>query len=165
MALLAETPPLDLYDPDWVIHTRSEERPAAWVGAQARVDGNLLCDGCRVDGSVSRSLISPGVYVAPGAVVRDSIVMNDSIVEAGAVVDRAIVDKQVTIGAGAHVGQGDDHTPNQRVPQRLNTGITLVGKRTCLPPRLKIGRNVEIGPGLGAQAFPAHTIPSGASIL
>ena len=34
MALLAETPALDLYDHDWVIHTRSEERPAALLGAE-----------------------------------------------------------------------------------------------------------------------------------
>jgi glucose-1-phosphate adenylyltransferase len=66
MALLAETPALDLYDPNWVIHTRSEERPAALLGETARVDGNLLCDGCRVEGTVARSIISPGVYVAPG---------------------------------------------------------------------------------------------------
>ena len=165
MALLAETPPLDLYDPEWVIHTRSEERPAAFVGAGARVDGNLLCDGCRVDGSVSRSVISPGVYVAPNAVVRDSIVMNDSVIAAGAVVERAIIDKQVTVGARAYVGYGDDHTPNQHMPQRLNTGISLIGKRTCVPPNIKIGRNVEIGPDLQANAFPAHTIPSGTSIM
>jgi glucose-1-phosphate adenylyltransferase len=164
MALLAETPPLDLYDPEWVIHTRSEERPAAFVGAGARVDGNLLCDGCRVDGSVSRSVISPGVYVAPNAVVRDSIVMNDSVIAAGAVVERAIIDKQVTVGARAYVGYGDDHTPNQHMPQRLNTGISLIGKRTCVPPNIKIGRNVAIGPDLQANAFPAHSVPSGTSI-
>ena len=34
MALLVETPPLDLYDPEWVIHTKSEERPAAEIGAE-----------------------------------------------------------------------------------------------------------------------------------
>src|SRR5581483_5522920 len=57
MALLGDTPALDLYDPEWVIHTRSEERPAVYVGSEARVDGNLLCDGCRIDGTVTRSII------------------------------------------------------------------------------------------------------------
>src|SRR5581483_10143577 len=87
MALLGETPALDLYDPDWVIHTRSEERPAVYVGAEARVDGNLLTDGCRIDGTVTRSVIGPGVYVAPGAIVRDAILMKDSHVGEGAIVD------------------------------------------------------------------------------
>ena len=39
MALLAETPALDLYDPDWPIYTRSEERPAVLLGAEARATG------------------------------------------------------------------------------------------------------------------------------
>ena len=106
MALLAETPALDLYDPDWLIHTRSEERPAVLLGAEARAEGNLLCDGCRIEGTVIRSIISPGVYVAPGASVRDSIVMTDAVIEAGAEVDRAILDKRVLRGSRGQGGLG-----------------------------------------------------------
>ena len=71
MALLVETPALDLYDLEWLIHTRSEERPAVEIGTAARAEGNLLCDGCRIYGQVSRSIISPGVVVEEGAIVRD----------------------------------------------------------------------------------------------
>jgi glucose-1-phosphate adenylyltransferase len=165
MALLGETPALDLYDPAWVIHTRSEERPAVYVGADARVDGNLLCDGCRIDGTVTRSVIGPGVYIAPGAVVRDSILMKDSFVGEGAVVDRVITDKRVVIGAGAHIGDTDDNTPNQVSPTRLNTGITVIGKRTQIPARLHIGRNVEINMNLPASIFPKEGVKSGETIM
>jgi len=164
MALLAETPMLDLYDPGWIIHTRSQERAAAFIGAQARVDGNLLCDGCRIEGAVSRSVISPGVHVAAGAVVHDSIIMNDSFIGEGAMLDRAIVDKQVMIGAGARIGNSDDNRPNQRAPQRLNTGITLIGKRARIPAGLQIGRNVEIGPEIREDDLPVDGVPSGATI-
>ena len=146
VALLSETPALDLYDQDWVIHTRSEERPAAWMGSEARVEGNLLCDGCRIEGTVVRSIISPGVYVAPGATVRDAIVMNDTVIESGASVDRTILDKRVRIGEGATVGWGDDNTPNRRWPDRLNTGLTLVGKGAIVPPAARLGRNVVVCP-------------------
>ena len=98
------------------------------MGAEARAQGNLLCDGCRIEGTVIRSIISPGVYVAPGATVRDSIVMTDAVIEAGAEVDRAILDKRVLVAAGAKVGWGEDNTPNSKWPERLNTGLTLVGK-------------------------------------
>ena len=37
MGLLDDPPDFDLYDYDWVIHTRSEERPPAKVGAEAKV--------------------------------------------------------------------------------------------------------------------------------
>ncbi len=164
-ALLAELPPLDLYDPEWVIHTQSQERPAVRVGTEARIDGNLLCDGCQIEGTVFRSIISPGVYVSPGAVVRDSIVMTDTIIGEGAVLDRVVVDKKVVIGKNACVGEGDDNTPNQRAPERLNTGITIIGKRTHIPPGLHIGRNVEIGHHLSESSFPKDKIESGATII
>lgn len=166
MSLLAEDPALDLYDSHWVVHTRSEDRAPAWVGLQAKVDGNLLSNGCRVEGVVERSVISPGVHVAEGAVVRDSIIFNDTIIEAGAVVDRCIIDKQVRVGAGAHVGHGDDNTANQELPECLNTGITLIGKGSVVPEGVSLGRNVSVHPFSAASAFDgfAGGVPSGASV-
>ncbi|MFQ5596324.1 MAG: glucose-1-phosphate adenylyltransferase family protein, partial [Anaerolineae bacterium] len=146
LALLAETPALDLYDPEWIIHTKSEERPPALIGADAQADGNLLSDGCRVDGHVVRSVLSPGVYVDAGAVVRDSVILTDTEIGAGAVVDRAIVDKNVIIGDEAQVGAGDDNTPNRKMPNLLNTGLTLVGKGAAIPAGAIIGRNCVIQP-------------------
>lgn len=153
MSLLAENPALDLYDPEWVVHTRSEERAPAKIGRSAQVSGNLLSNGCRVDGTVERSVLSPGVHVAEGAIVRDSIILNDTIVEAGAVVDRCIVDKAVVIGRGAQVGEGDDNTPNTNLPEAINTGLTLVGKGSVIPEGLVIGRNVVVHPNSADKAF------------
>ncbi len=144
MSLLAENPALDLYDRDWVVHTRSEERAPAKIGAKAQVNGNLLSNGCRVDGVVERSVLSPGVYVAEGATVRDSVILSNTTIAPGAVVDRCIVDKDVRVGAGVLLGDGDDNTPNQSKPQEINTGITLVGKGSVIPDGLVVGRNVVI---------------------
>lgn len=164
MGLLGETPALDLYDPEWVIHTRSEERPAVKIGAEARVEGNLLCDGCRIDGTVIRSVIAPGVYIAAGAVVRDCLLMTDTLIGANAVLDHVITDKRVMIGEGAHLGDDHDTTPNQQAPQRLNTGITVIGKRTRIPAGISVGRNVEIYPDLPASIFPAQGVKSGETV-
>jgi glucose-1-phosphate adenylyltransferase len=165
MALLVETPPLDLYDPEWVIHTRSEERPAAEIGAEARVEGSLLCDGCRVSGQVARSVIAPGVVIAEGAVVRDSILLTDTVVEAGAVIDHCILDKEAVVGAGALVGDGDDNTPNQATPDRLNTGLTLIGRRARIPAGVTIGRNVVVRSRVAESAFKGeNTVASGKTV-
>ena len=153
MALLAETPALDLYDPEWVVHTQSAERPPVQIGASARVDGNLLCDGCQVEGTVVRSLIAPGVYVSPGAVVRDSIVLSDAWIGPEAIVDRCIIDKEVRVGAGALLGDGEDNTPNRDAPDRMNTGLTLVGKRAQVPAGAHVGRNVMLRPRTSEEAF------------
>ena len=145
MRLLDDDPDLDLYDQDWVIHTRSEERAPAKVGPTAQVHKSLISHGCVIAGTVVNSVLSPGVRVDVGAVVRDSIVMFDAVIRSGAVVDRAILDKEVVVGQGAIVGDGPlDDRPNKQEPGRLNTGITVVGKRAVVPRGVRIGRNVKV---------------------
>ena len=100
LALLEDNAELDLYDKDWVIHTRSEERAPAKVGPTAQVHRSLISHGCVINGTVVNSVLSPGVRVDVGAVVRDSIVMFDCVIRSGAVVDRAILDKEVVVGPG-----------------------------------------------------------------
>ncbi len=165
MALIAETPALDLDDPEWIIHTRSEERPPVLMGADAVVEGSLACDGAIIEGRVERSVISPGVYVAPGAVVRDSILLIDAYVGEGATLDKVIVDKKAHIGAGAQVGVDDEaNRPNVNMPDVLNTGLTLVGKQARVPAGTVIGRNCVIRPYTPEDKFPESSIPSGSSI-
>ncbi len=153
MSLLAEDPALDLYDTQWVIHTRSMERAPVRVGASAKVDGNLLSNGCRVDGVVERSILSPGVHVSEGASVVNSIILHDTVIEPGAVVDSCIVDKNCVIGSEAQVGTGDDNSPNKLMPSELNTGLTLVGRDSQVPAKLQVGRNVTIHAGSGSDVF------------
>jgi glucose-1-phosphate adenylyltransferase len=111
------------------------------------------------------SVLSPGVVVDVGAVVRDSIVLFDSIIRPSAVVDRAILDKEVAVGPGAIVGEGTDFdVVNRREPGRLNTGITVVGKRAVIPRGVRIGRNVLIGEGVRAADFVSRVIRSGSTV-
>ncbi len=164
MELLSDQPAFDLYDPSWVIHTRSEERPPAHVRSAARITSSLISHGCIIKGVVERSVLSPGVVVEEGAIVRDFIVLFDSIIGAGSVIDRAILDKEVVVGKNCQIGYGDDMTPNKLEPTRLDTGITLVGKRAHLPDNVKVGRNCKIGTDLRPEDFPSDTILSGETV-
>jgi glucose-1-phosphate adenylyltransferase len=165
MHLLDDDPDLDLYDKDWVIHTRSEERAPAKVGPTAQVHKSLISHGCEIAGTVVNSILSPGVRVDVGAVVRDSIVMFDSVIRAGAVVDRAILDKEVVIGQGAIVGEGPfDDRPNKQEPGRLNTGITVIGKRAVVPRGVRIGRNVKVAADVRSSDFTGRVVRSGESV-
>ena len=165
LALLSDAPELDLYDREWIIHTRSEERAPAKIGATAQVHRSLISHGCVINGSVVNSVLSPGVVVDVGAVVRDSIILFDSVVRPGAVVDRAILDKEVAVGPGAIVGEGTDYDAvNRREPGRLNTGITVVGKRAVIPRGVRIGRNVLIGEGTKAADFVSRVVRSGSTV-
>ena len=165
MALLEDAPELDLYDRDWLIHTRSEERAPARVGSTAQVHRSLISHGCVINGMVVNSVLSPGVRVEVGAVVRDSIIMFDTVIRSGAVVDRAILDKEVVVGPGAIVGDGPDFTtPNRQEPNRLNTGITVVGKRAVIPRGVRIGRNVKIAGDVRTTDFATRVVKTGATV-
>lgn len=156
---------LNLYDPNWVIHTRSEERAPAKIGPQAAMSQSMVCNGCTIRGTVERSVLSPGVYVSPGAIVRDSVIMTDTWIGPGAVLDKVIVDKQVVIGAGAVIGYGDDlTTPNEKQPDKVNTGISVIGKGARIPAGCKIGRNVVIGAERTEEEFPSLDIRTGMTV-
>ena len=140
----------------------AEERAPVNIRTGATVLHSLISDGCVIEGAVEYSVLSPGVHVERGAVVRNSIIMTDSVIRAGAMVDRSIVDKQVEIGSGTHVGMGADYTPS-RVAD-LSSGITLVGKNALVPANAKIGRNVIIASDVRPNDFITLNIPSGSVI-
>ena len=158
LALLKPDPALDLYTEDWPIHTRSEERPAAKIGPQAKIVSSMVSNGCIVRGLVVNSLLSPGVYVSPGAVVQDSIVMNDVWIGPGTRLDKAIVDKGVIIGAGAVVGEGDATIANAQLPDKLTNGISVIGKSAHIPDGTQIGCNVLINSRTTVDDFPENGI-------
>ncbi len=164
LALLAEEPELDLYDPSWVIHTRSEERAPSKCAGSGSVHNSLISNGCVIYGTVINSVLSPGVRVEHGAVVRDSVIMNDTVIRRGAEVDRCVLDKEIEVGENARVGVGDDNPPNQLEPGNIHTGITIVGKRAHIPAGTTIGRNCRIDANVTPDSFKASEIPSGATV-
>lgn len=163
MDLLADTPRLNLYDPEWVIYTRSEELPPARLGMDSRIDRSLVASGCRVDGTVENSILFPGVRVDAGAVVRNSIIMNGSRIGAESVVDRAVIDKWVTIGAMAQIGSGDGDpcaaAPNVDNSTFVRDGLTVVGREAEIPPACRVGRHTVIEPGASPEDFESQSTP------
>jgi len=158
MDLLVDEPRLDLLDREWIIHTRSEERPPVNVRSGATVAHSLITDGCIIEGTVEHSVLSPGVTVLPGAIVRHSIVMTDAVIEEGAIVDHAILDKRVRVGAGAYIGWGDE------APNGPHGGITVAGKNTSIPAETRVGRDCVIATDLGADDFEVQQISDGTMV-
>jgi len=158
LELLAPEPRFQLADQRWPILTRDEERPPVLMREGARVEDSLIANGCRVAGSVRRSILFPGVTVESGAEIVESVVMSDVVVEPGARVDRAILDKYVRVGEGAVVGHGE--IGGGRESEWLE-GLTLVGKDAVIPAGARAGRSVVIGVGGGPPDFEAGEIAPG----
>jgi len=163
MDLLGPEPPL-LFNIDWPIHTKEELKPPAIFSETASVVNSLISSGCVIEGRVEHSILSPGVKVAEGAVVKDSVILCDSVVGPYTIIDYSILDKEVVVGAGCHLGCGDNFQINRREPKVANTGITLVGKRANIPSGVKVGRNCIIYYGVLEGDFPSSQLLSGETI-
>ena len=158
LELLAPEPRMVLYDARWPILTRDEERPPVLLLDHATLEDSLVANGCRVSGTVRRSVLFPGVRVEEDAEVVDSVVMADTIVKRGAKVDRAILDKYVRVGEHAVVGFGDAPCGGELA---WLDGIALVGKDAVIPEGVRIGRASVVGIGAGREDFAAEELAAG----
>ena len=135
---------LDLYDNKWKIYTKSEDLPPVKVGEKANITTSLVSNGCHIEGSVTESVLSPGVVVGEGSIVKHSVILNDVIIGKNCKIENTIIDKETVIGDNSVIGVGDDYTPNKDNPKVLSSGLNVIGKKLILPEGLVVERNVRV---------------------
>jgi glucose-1-phosphate adenylyltransferase len=158
LELLEDRPPVELADPDWIVHTVSLDLPPVRLGSAASLARSIAANGARIDGRIERSVIFPGVVIERGATVVDSILMHGTHVGRDARLTRVIADKGVQVGPGSRIGgpagePGEKLTPNRICPDHLSSGLTLLGKSAHLPEAIAIGRNCRIDPDVTCAEF------------
>jgi glucose-1-phosphate adenylyltransferase len=149
--LLNVPPPVDLNDRSWIIHTRTEERPPAFISKGTVIEDSLVTDGCWIEegAKIVRSVLSPGVRVGAGAYINESVVLTDTTIEADARIEHSVIDKRVLVCKGALVGsyqQGE--TPL----------IAMIGKNTTIPANMVIESGAVIGPDVIESDYPNQEV-------
>ena len=113
MDLVSVSPLLNLYDPDWPIHTyHGPFPPAKTVFDESNGEfrkgtalESIISGGCIISGGeVKRSLVSPDVRVDSFATVEESILLEGVRVGEGARVKKTIIDKHSEIPPGMEIG-------------------------------------------------------------
>jgi len=165
MGLLKKIPRLELFGGRWNILTKSEDRPPLYISRSAELSKTLVSDGCRIEGAVHSSVLSPGVIVEKGARVENSIVFHDCIIAGGAVVKNSILDKEVRVGKGAVVGGEEVGICNELQPEYINFGISIIGKRTRIWRRMKIGSNCVVAGSPYSGYIPKGNVEDGKSLI
>ncbi len=152
--LLSPSPPLKLYDRNWVIYTRTEERAPARIPGNAHVYASMICNGSLIEENahIESSVLSPGVIVRPGAVVRESIILTDTVIESGAVIERAVLDKRVHVERNARIGWG---VADQ------NIKIAVVGKNSTVPEGYVVEPGAEIMTDVVASDYDETVVRDG----
>ena len=91
---------LDSRNRQWKIYSRNLISPPNFFTENAQVSDSLIVDGCFIDGSVKRSIVSTDAQVRKGAQVEESIIMS------GAVIGHDVVLKRVIVGENAVIADG-----------------------------------------------------------
>jgi len=114
-------------------------RPSPYFGRLSNVRESLISPGCVVEGTVIRSVLSPGVYVAPRARVENCILFHDCQVHEGVVLHGVVSDKDVEFEPFCRVGEEglDLSDPDLRK-------LTLVGKGAHFIQGVQVGAGKEI---------------------
>ena len=110
MALLKATPPIDLYQDNWLIRTYTGQHPPARTvpgssGTEGICINSIVANGVIIaGGSAQHSILFAGVYLADEAIVQNSLLFQGVHIGEGAQIKNAIVDKFVKIPAGETIG-------------------------------------------------------------
>ncbi len=164
MELIETLPHFNLYEDFWKIYTNNESQLPQYTGKNADIKTSIISEGSSILGKVHHSVISTSVIIEEGAEVRDSIIMEHCIIRKGCVIDRCIIDQDTEIGENVTMGVGDD-VPNEDKPKIYNTGITVVGNNTVVPPNVTIGKNCVIYGKTTAEDYPEGRLESGKSVV
>ena len=161
MDLVSVDPMLNMYDQHWPIRTYQENCPPPKFvfggedeGRVGMATDSIICPGCIVSGGrVERSVVGLHCRVNSFANVSDSILFDNVEVGRHAQVRRAIIDKGVTIPAGARIGH-DLRADAQRGFTVTDSGIVVIGKGDVIT-RIKSEQNGEASvpaPHLGQKS-------------
>ena len=128
MDLVGIDPLFNLYGERWPLRTYQRPLPPSKCVLGGRTLDSIVCDGCIISGgTVSNSILSPGVIVERDAIVEQSVIFDDVIIEPGARVRRAIVDKESRIRAGTSIGY-DQEADKRKGCTISDNGIVVVPK-------------------------------------
>lgn len=140
MDLVSIHPIFNLYNDRWPIHTTSGMSlpPAKFVhGSHGRTGtavDSIVSPGCIISGAtVSHSVLSPNVVVRSFSDIDSSILLDGVKVGRSCIVRRAIIDKDVTLPEGTHIGIDHD-ADRARGFTVTDSGIVVVGKGTVVTP-------------------------------
>jgi len=110
MDLRSVSPELNLYNRQWPLRTAGYfDAPAKFVfdeeGRRGMATDSIIAGSSIISGAiVKRSVLGRGVKVHTGAVIEDSVLFDNCDIGRHAKICRAILDKNVKIPEGTHVG-------------------------------------------------------------
>lgn len=144
--------------------SKNHERSPSVFGARAEVSESFISQGCRIEGRVYRSVLSPGVIVEKGAEVIDSVLFHDTHVGEGTSIRRTLTDKGVTIGRNVRFESRPGDPPNTEFPEHLRSGLILAGNHCQIPNNARLNGNCLVYPNVSRSDWKSLELSPGETL-
>lgn len=93
----------ELFDPKWKVYTQNSTCSPQYIAASADVESSIINDGCIIEGTVKKSVISTQVKIGKNSSVVESVIMPGAVIEENAKVFRAIVMSDTVIKSNTEI--------------------------------------------------------------
>ncbi len=87
----------NLFKDTWTIHTKTNDSPPAFYGADAEVSHCLIANGCQIEGKLTNCVLGRGVVVQKGCNIKNSILLPEAYFSENCNIDYAVIDKWVRV--------------------------------------------------------------------
>ena len=101
LALVNKEVRQDLFGGNHPVYTKVRDRVPTFYGEDCCIENCSVADGCMLGGTVKNSVLFRQVTVHPSAVVESCVIMNDAVIAENCELRYVIMDKDVTVRAGA----------------------------------------------------------------
>jgi len=137
------------------IQSRIEIERYANLGRFANISNAYISDGCDINGTVTNSIIFPGVVIGEKSIVRDSIILPHVRIGDGSTVVRTVIDERtepaetgLNVGHRCRVGSEEENIRNSDYSRTISRGITLIGRNARIQDGSNIGGACYVAPGV-----------------
>ncbi|MDD5019621.1 MAG: glucose-1-phosphate adenylyltransferase [Candidatus Omnitrophica bacterium] len=151
LLLTSPDAPLDLFDEEWPIYTRSRSLPPAKY-AQAHIENSIVSDGSLIGAAaIKNSIIGLRSKIGDNTTIEDSIIMGADYYETreeirhrkrgavaigigdGSVVRHAILDKNARVGRNVRITNERGIQDHEAQHHMIRDGIVIVYKNATIP--------------------------------
>ncbi|MBT8400418.1 MAG: glucose-1-phosphate adenylyltransferase [Rhodothermia bacterium] len=152
LMLAKEEPDFDMYNPQMPLYTNARMLAPAKV-ENARIKRSIIAEACViVDAEIDNCVIGLRSFIGPKATIRNTVFMGADYypwtkegireneggptspgVGAGATIENAIIDRNVSIGAGCTISNAEGIQEGEGEGFYIRDGIVVIAKNVAIP--------------------------------
>lgn len=110
MDLLNPENQLNIYDTDWKIYSVTPAKPPQYIGPNVNIHNSLIVEGCTIFGTITNSVVFPGVHIGKNTIIEDSVIMSNTKIGDNVIIRKCIIGTETIIRKNSVIGNSEEIT-------------------------------------------------------